>query len=351
LIITFNIKLKKYNFIGLDYYSILGVSRTASTDDINKAYKKLVVTKHPDKIDKNSTDAEKAEATKQFHLIQKAKEILSDPEKRPLYDQYGESAMNETISRQSSMKQQMKLQDMKHVITCTLSELYHGAPKTISFTRQIVAGNIFGGQLNLHGEEKCSITLNVPPRTLYSQQIKLPNQGMRHLTEDVYGDLVLVINPVEPIPPTEIGWKQDDQGNLTYNLDLSFPESLLGFNRTITHPSGEEIKLYSNDSINTISKIVSKKGFKDNTNLIVNITVSEPKLTPTQRGQLAGIFNYAPPVPQQTGVNLLTAKTHDKSKAQENMFNIGSGGIRIGGMNFGNLFNPTGGMNFNFGFG
>jgi len=68
-----------------DYYKILGVSSKAQDPEINKAYKKLALKWHPDK---NSTDEEQAAlAKKKFQEIQEAKAVLTDREKRDLYDQ------------------------------------------------------------------------------------------------------------------------------------------------------------------------------------------------------------------------------------------------------------------------
>ncbi|WP_420151721.1 DnaJ C-terminal domain-containing protein [Spirosoma sp.] len=67
----------------VDYYSVLGIPKTASDEDIKKAYRKLARKHHPDL---NPNDAE---ANKKFQQINEANEILSDPEKRKKYDQYG----------------------------------------------------------------------------------------------------------------------------------------------------------------------------------------------------------------------------------------------------------------------
>ncbi|MDP8299976.1 MAG: molecular chaperone DnaJ [Candidatus Tantalella remota] len=71
-----------------DYYELLGVSRTASTDEIKKSYRKLAVKYHPDKNPGDKASEEK------FKEISHAYEILSTPEKKQMYDQYGESAFN-----------------------------------------------------------------------------------------------------------------------------------------------------------------------------------------------------------------------------------------------------------------
>lgn len=68
-----------------DYYSILGVSRSASADDIKKSFRKLAVKYHPDK---NPGDKQ---AEERFKELNEAYEVLSDPEKRKKYDQFGEN--------------------------------------------------------------------------------------------------------------------------------------------------------------------------------------------------------------------------------------------------------------------
>lgn len=67
----------------IDYYKVLGLDKSASQDDIKKAYRKLARKLHPDL---NPNDKE---ANKRFQQINEANEVLSDPEKRKKYDQYG----------------------------------------------------------------------------------------------------------------------------------------------------------------------------------------------------------------------------------------------------------------------
>jgi curved DNA-binding protein len=67
----------------IDYYKVLGLDKNATQDDIKKAYRKLARKHHPDL---NPNDKE---AHKKFQQINEANEVLSDPEKRKKYDQYG----------------------------------------------------------------------------------------------------------------------------------------------------------------------------------------------------------------------------------------------------------------------
>lgn len=67
----------------IDYYKVLGVDKNASADDIKKAYRKLARKHHPD-LNPNDDKAHKL-----FQQINEANEVLSDPEKRKKYDQYG----------------------------------------------------------------------------------------------------------------------------------------------------------------------------------------------------------------------------------------------------------------------
>ena len=67
----------------VDYYKILGVSKTATDEEIKKAYRKMARKFHPD------VNPDDKEGHKKFQQVNEANEVLSDPEKRKKYDKYG----------------------------------------------------------------------------------------------------------------------------------------------------------------------------------------------------------------------------------------------------------------------
>jgi len=71
-----------------DYYEILGVSRTATADEIKQAYRRLAIQHHPDKNSGNKQSEEK------FKEVNEAYEVLSNAQKRSLYDQYGKAGVS-----------------------------------------------------------------------------------------------------------------------------------------------------------------------------------------------------------------------------------------------------------------
>jgi DnaJ family protein A protein 2 len=74
----------------MDYYQLLGIDKTANPEQIKKAYRTESLKNHPDKHPDNIE-----EATQKFQKIKKAYEVLSDPEKKEIYDNYGEEGLTQ----------------------------------------------------------------------------------------------------------------------------------------------------------------------------------------------------------------------------------------------------------------
>jgi DnaJ family protein A protein 2 len=129
------------------FYETLGVPKTATPDEIKKAYRKLAVKHHPDK----GGDPEK------FKDINAAYEVLSNPEKRELYDKYGVDGLREGGAggdpfehlfgglfgggrggRGGARQETKKVRPMVKEIKVTLADIYTGKMKNVTYTRQKV---------------------------------------------------------------------------------------------------------------------------------------------------------------------------------------------------------------------
>jgi molecular chaperone DnaJ len=83
-----------------DYYEILGAQKGASADDIKKLYRNLVLKYHPDRV----TADKKKEAEEMFKEISEAYAVLSDPQKRSQYDQFGHAGIDSKYSSEDIFK-------------------------------------------------------------------------------------------------------------------------------------------------------------------------------------------------------------------------------------------------------
>lgn len=146
-----------------DYYAILGIDKSAKSDDIKKAYRKLVLQYHPDKIKDHS---KKEEAKKKFQEIQEAYDVLHDEKKRAMYDQYGsEFAQRQqqggfngqefdfgdifgdifsqfsggaSGGRQSEQSYRRRGEDLEYSIELSLEEAFKGQQLKIKLPRMII---------------------------------------------------------------------------------------------------------------------------------------------------------------------------------------------------------------------
>ena len=90
-----------------DYYSILGVNKDATADELKKAYRKLAVQYHPDR-QQGKTEQEKKDAEEKFKEAAEAYGVLSDPDKRKMYDTYGSVDGGGGMNAEDAMREFMR---------------------------------------------------------------------------------------------------------------------------------------------------------------------------------------------------------------------------------------------------
>jgi DnaJ family protein A protein 2 len=147
----------------MEYYEILGLKKEAADSEIKKAYYKLARENHPDKV--SSEDRE--EATKKFQKIGEAYEVLSDPEKRQIYDQFGKDGLQpqngggqnpfDIFSQmfgnnfggfnmrqtQQSPKNSKNSKNRETIfpLNISLTDVYKGLDKKLKVTRKVIVKN------------------------------------------------------------------------------------------------------------------------------------------------------------------------------------------------------------------
>ncbi|XP_051177869.1 dnaJ protein homolog ANJ1 [Lolium perenne] len=171
------------------YYEILGVPKDAAQDDLKKAYRKAAIKNHPDK----GGDPEK------FKELAQAYEVLSDPEKREIYDTYGEDALKEGMGGGGGMhdpfdifqsffggggggfpgsgsrgRRQRRGEDVVHPLKVTLEELYNGTSKKLSLSRNVLCSKCNGKGSKSGASMKCSSCQGAG----YKMQIRQLGPGM-----------------------------------------------------------------------------------------------------------------------------------------------------------------------------
>jgi len=125
------------------FYNVLGVEKTATPDQIKKAYRKLAVKNHPDKGGDEAT----------FKEIQRAFDILGDERKREIYDQGGEEALEgggdgggpadifDVLGGRGRRQQQSRVkkgENMVHPLKVTLEQIFKGSARTLRLTRKVI---------------------------------------------------------------------------------------------------------------------------------------------------------------------------------------------------------------------
>jgi molecular chaperone DnaJ len=181
-----------------DYYSVLGVSKASSNQEIKKAYKKLAMKYHPDK---NPDDA--VSETK-FKNVKEAYEVLTDTDKRRQYDQFGHAGIEnngqggfsqrergfggqgfggfdfEDIFSQSrgGQSRAQKGQDKEFVFTVDFVDAVQGVEKVV--------------ELPINGETK-KIKVKIPAGIKDGEKIRFTGKGSAGANGGAAGDLLLII--------------------------------------------------------------------------------------------------------------------------------------------------------------
>jgi curved DNA-binding protein len=208
-----------------DYYSVLGVAKEATADEIKKAYRKLALRYHPDK-----TRGDKA-ANEKFKEINEANQVLSDPEKRKKFDQFGADwkRYEEAGAQQggfdwskyagagSTQKQRMNADEFESMFTAgedvDLFELLFGVRGGRRQGRRSAA--IKGDDLNAettisleetyHGSIRLiqldgqTIRVTIPPGIADEQVLRITGKGMAGINGGPKGDLYLTVK-IAPHP-------------------------------------------------------------------------------------------------------------------------------------------------------
>ncbi len=229
-----------------DFYSVLGVSRSVTPEELKKAFRKLAIQYHPDK---NPGDKK---AEEKFKELSEAYEVLSDPKKREMYDQFGHSGGAQGFGSGGSgfegfrtggasggfdpdsfqdifgdmfgdlfgagraggnprTQRKQKGADLRYTLNIHLEESALGTKKVISFIRSR------GGK-----DEPSKLEVTVPAGVRHGQRLKLTGEGDASLGGGPNGDLYVVINVQEHL----IFKRQDD--DLMLDLPVSFVDAILG---------------------------------------------------------------------------------------------------------------------------
>jgi curved DNA-binding protein len=256
----------------VDYYSILGLDKNASQDDVKKAYRKLARKYHPD-LNPNDTAA-----NKKFQQINEANEVLSDPEKRKKYDQYGkdwEHADQFEKARSSRQQQpfggggqQFSSEDFGNGDFSDFFESLFGGNsqgrggRTTKFRGQDYEASLKINLSDAYTTHKQTITVNgkniritIPAGIEDGQKIRLKGHGGEGVNGGPAGDLYITFSIINNTSFKRVG------NDLHLALDIDLYTALLGGEVTIDTLSGK-IKLKIKPETQNDSKIrLKEKGF------------------------------------------------------------------------------------------
>jgi len=254
----------------IDYYKILGIDKTAAPKDIKSAYRKLARKYHPD-LNPNDKDA-----NKNFQQISEANEVLSDPEKRKKYDQYGKDWQHaDEFEKQKQYQEQSSASrgsgfsgGQSGDFSDFFESMFGGAAGGSSRGRQArYRGEDFNAELHLDlidasKTQKQTLTVNgakiritIPAGIENGQTIKIAGHGGPGMNGGPNGDLYITFSIANHPKIKRLG------DNLYTAVDLDLYTAVLGGEITIDTLSGQ-VKLKVAPETQNGSKIKLKgKGF------------------------------------------------------------------------------------------
>lgn len=232
-----------------DFYQDLGVSRSATTDEIRKAYRKLAAQLHPDKNpgDKPTED--------RFKAVNRAYHVLTDPEKRKLYDEFGEDALREGFDaeaarayRRGGFGRGANVDDLFGGAQGGFGDLFgdlfgarsarrRGGPRkgpdALSEVVVDFVSAVRGAELKLalqNGTKE--ITVRIPPGAADGDKLRVPGHGGEGMFGGPKGDLLLTVR-VRPHPCFE-----RDGLDLSLDLPITVAEAYYGGKVQVPTPTG-----------------------------------------------------------------------------------------------------------------
>ena len=221
----------------IDYYKILELSKKATEKDIKKAYRKLARKFHPD-LNPNDKVAEK-----KFKEINEANEVLSNPENRKKYDQYGEHWQNAEAYEKAKQQQQYSQQYSpqgdfggysKEDFSDFFGSMFEGRSSRTQGRQAGYRGQDFNAELQLdlkdvYKTHKRTLTVNnkniritIPAGVENGQIIKIKGHGGKGINGGPNGDLYIQFSIANRTP-----FKRDGD-NLYVSVDLDLYKALLG---------------------------------------------------------------------------------------------------------------------------
>ena len=258
----------------VDYYSILGLDKNASQDDIKKAYRKLARKHHPDV---NPNDAA---ASKKFQQINEANEVLSDPEKRKKYDQYGKDWEHAEQFEQARRQQQhqpfgagggqrFSSEDFGSGDFSDFFESLFGGQgrsrqsgRTAKFRGQDYESELKINLSDAYTTHKQTLTINgksiritIPAGIEDGQKIRLKGHGGEGVNGGPAGDLYITFSIVNNTAFKRVG------NDLYHTQDIDLYTALLGGEVTVDTLSGK-LKLKVKPETQNGTKVrLKEKGF------------------------------------------------------------------------------------------